>query len=268
MHSERGKYVMSPELAIKREMAYLKQLELMQLIQKSESKKLPPPPTQTSMPVPWPTSGTGQGQIPNSRPPMLSKHPSPILQPGPRPRTMLSRTPLSARGPSLLPKPFFPSQADPRPQSMIVGPRPYMRPQSSGSLPWPKSSHVGSTTGARPGLLPTPSPRRMLKPTIDNSSHKRKEAPTHQFQANNHTSKVQKLFCEVCEVHSTSYANYQMHIMGQKHKAQVKKGKEIGCTNDNSRLYCNLCDIWCMNEFSLKQHLSGKNHTLKVHVAE
>ncbi|KAL2935276.1 Zinc finger RNA-binding protein 2 [Bienertia sinuspersici] len=280
MTSNRGKYVMSPELAMKREMAYRQRLELLQLIgNSSESGKLPAPSNQTSLPASRPTADTGLSQSQNMRP-KLSEHttpnPSPSSNPwprGPRLKTMPSPNPLPPRprGPTLHQRPGgFSSQAGPRTKSVITGPRgprPYVPQSPTSSLSQPRPSPVVQSTGQRPSLLPTPSVRQRLGPTLGSSIHKRKEAPT-QLQPSEHGGKTRKLSCEVCEVHCSSPANLQMHLMGQKHKAQLKKGKQVQTKEDDPKLYCNLCEIWCMNEFSFKQHLSGKNHILKLHSTE
>ncbi|KAJ8451422.1 hypothetical protein Cgig2_017813 [Carnegiea gigantea] len=296
MASDRKKYVMAAELAIEREMAYRKQLELScpkQNIKYGENPFSRTQVTQLSIPsvdvnsnskasVPssWPEQSLLGSRIPRPNPsPSSSPRPSPgrplVASPSPsnpfqreaRP-SIPSKSILSHQGPKARPtcsaRPILP----PGQRLAPLSPHPY-RPQQQGLLPRPKSSASGSIARPSPPpirltLLPTPYPGPRPNP---NSGPiiilKRKEAP--QLNHTDH-GKPNKLFCNVCEVHCSSASNLKMHLQGQKHQAKVNQIQGVG--KINGQVYCELCGIWCMNEFNYKQHLSGKNHTLKLRAAE
>uniref|UniRef100_A0A803L9D6 C2H2-type domain-containing protein n=1 Tax=Chenopodium quinoa TaxID=63459 RepID=A0A803L9D6_CHEQI len=230
MGSARGKYEISPELAIKREMAYREHLELMQLIKSTEAKQVPA--SSNHLYALQPTS------VPASRPTSETTQTRPSQIPNPRPKLSANSSPNSTR-----------------------------KPGSSFSVPWPKTMNnpikllprdkpKAEVSSNRPTSMHTSKPTSITSMAKDLTRWPKYRSKA-QFTINP--------FWPEC----SSIPNLRMHFMGQKHKAQAMKGKGVGQSMEiETRLYCDLCDIWCMNEFSLKQHVSGKSHTLKLHTAE
>ncbi|XP_074318815.1 uncharacterized protein LOC141655628 [Silene latifolia] len=308
MGSERGKYKMSVELALQREMAYRDKLQAFQLKKETASQNCLSSPSQTLWPgyssrVPKTPSVPPSQPKPRLHPSSPTLSPSPTGQLHPKPQSLISPKPFIGQRPTLPPKPFslppkptFQSSGLYRPTTPMPKPVPWtpkLPPINPTLVPRPIS-----TTAPTPTQMPKPAPRspppklpprnptvvlRPLSSPISSSkhttlrptptpSHKRKGTFDEQLEPSR-SGKIRKLFCDVCKVHCTSTNNLQMHLMGQKHKSKVQKreNKEKGIEEmevGDPKLYCQLCDIWCMNEFCLKQHLIGKNHINKVYVGE
>ncbi|GAB2270043.1 hypothetical protein Dimus_004957 [Dionaea muscipula] len=260
MAFDRKKGIMSPELAMQREMEYRHKLEKLKAeqLEAKTSDKQPPK-------VPLPAAC----QTPKVKPPTAPKRfsSSANAQPGlgsvSHPRSVTGPIPRSYRGSSPCPPPT---------------PKPTFKTNEQRQLP---------TSTARPmarcslSLSPTPQPLPIANPTPSYCGLKRKEPWSTRVESLNknqqqllateppNDGQVSPFFCEVCDVDCQSRVSYNMHIVGHKHRAKLKlpssaqHGGPLG-----KPVQCDLCKIWCMNEDNLRQHYNGKNHIFKLHAAQ
>uniref|UniRef100_A0A803M0Y3 C2H2-type domain-containing protein n=1 Tax=Chenopodium quinoa TaxID=63459 RepID=A0A803M0Y3_CHEQI len=269
MGSARGKYEISAELAIKREMAYREHLELMQLIKSTEAKQVPAPSNPTSVPASRPTSETIQtrpSRIPNPRPKLSeNSSPNPTRKTGssfsvPWPKTMKNPMKLLPRGPSLVPRPIYSSPAGP---SSV--PRPNFTSQTSPtSVPRPNfTSHTGPSSVPRPNFSSQTSPR--LKSVIAGPRPYMPQSPRPSLPWQKTSRAGPNTGPRPSSLSTPSGQRFEPTLgFSHKRKEAPTPTQQFQANYNNNgkmrKLYCEVCEVQCTSFPNLQMHFMGQKH--------
>ncbi|KAK9278596.1 hypothetical protein L1049_028168 [Liquidambar formosana] len=230
MDNERRGNAMPVELAIQRELAYRKKVEMLQLQPFGTDSWKEFLPLQVPSPSPSPVSSSSLNLVP---------WPSATSSPCPSPTGIKRKAPTS---------------------SLQCLPSQQLQPIDSGLMHKTMSDYYFCKVCQVPCSGPFNFKQHLRgRQHKANMKHSREDG---RKQAN------QQQRCELCEISCMDEYALKLHLNGQKHKAKVLElelGRKEWGGIAHPRRWCELCKLWCMDDYALKQHLDGKKHIMKLH---